>query len=138
MKSWAKTARRDRLRHTGTTFLVLMLLGGIALPQETTLRSQSNVVLVPVLVKDQQGGIVYGLQAKDFIVEDDGAEQQRFIEEIDAGMVFINGMVASDPRLPFGGVKMSGLGRENGRAAIEHYSQLKSVYVAMTDVASPY
>src|ERR1017187_4078121 len=75
MKSWAKTARRDRLRHTGPTFLVLMLLGGIALPQETTLRSQSNVVLVPVLVKDQQGGIVYGLQTKDFIVEDDGVEQ---------------------------------------------------------------
>ena len=36
--------------------------------------------------------------------------------------------------LPFGGVKMSGLGRENGRAAIEHYTQLKSVYVAMGDV----
>jgi betaine-aldehyde dehydrogenase len=35
-------------------------------------------------------------------------------------------------------MKMSGLGRENGRAALEHYSQLKSVYVAMADVDSPY
>jgi len=62
-----------------------MLLGGIALPQETTLRSQSNVVLVPVLVKDQQGGIVYGLQAKDFIVEDDGAEQPIRLDEAPEG-----------------------------------------------------
>jgi VWFA-related protein len=85
MKSWAKTARRDRLRHTGPTFLVLMLLGGIALPQETTLRSQSNVVLVPVLVKDQQGGIVYGLQTKDFIVEDDGVAQPIRLDEAPEG-----------------------------------------------------
>jgi betaine-aldehyde dehydrogenase len=40
--------------------------------------------------------------------------------------------------LPFGGVKQSGLGRENGRAALEYYTQLKSVYVAMGDVDSPY
>lgn len=56
-----------------------MLLSSIALPQETTLRSQSNVVLIPALVKDRQGGIVYGLQASDFIVEDDGVEQLVFL-----------------------------------------------------------
>src|ERR1022692_398998 len=86
MKFWAaKTAKQDSLR-AGTSFRVLTLLivtlfGSIALPQETTLRSQSNVVLIPALVKDQQGGIVYGLQAKDFIVEDDGVEQPARLDE---------------------------------------------------------
>ena len=89
MKCWAKTARRGNLRCAGRTFLLallfLVLLGGRAFPQETTLRSQSNVVLVPVLVKDQQGGIVYGLQAKDFIVEDDGVEQPVRLDETPEG-----------------------------------------------------
>jgi VWFA-related protein len=63
----------------------LALLGSIALPQETTLRSQSNVVLIPSLVKDQQGGIVYGLQAKDFVMEDDGVEQSVRLDEAPEG-----------------------------------------------------
>ncbi|MGP0019735.1 MAG: VWA domain-containing protein [Candidatus Sulfotelmatobacter sp.] len=67
------------------TPFILALLSGIALPQETTLRSQSNVVLVPALVKDQQGGIVYGLQARDFIVEDDGVEQAARLDEAPEG-----------------------------------------------------
>ena len=69
-----------------TIFLLLItLLGTTALPQETTLRSQSNVVLVPALVKDRQGGIVYGLQARDFIVEDDGEEQAARLDEAPEG-----------------------------------------------------
>jgi VWFA-related protein len=62
-----------------------MLLGSIALSQETTLRSQSNLVLIPALVKDRDGGIVYGLQAKDFIVEDDGVEQPVRLDEAPEG-----------------------------------------------------
>jgi VWFA-related protein len=85
MKCWAKTARRDSLRRARQSFVVLTLLGSIALPQETTLRSQSNVVLIPALVKDRQGGIVYGLQAKDFIVEDDGVEQAARLDEAPEG-----------------------------------------------------
>ena len=52
---------------------------------ETTLRSQSNVVLIPALVKDRQGGLVYGLQVKDFIVEDDGVEQPIRLDEAPEG-----------------------------------------------------
>jgi len=53
--------------------------------QETTLRSQANVVLIPALVKDPQGNTVYGLQVKDFIVEDDGVEQTLRLDEAPEG-----------------------------------------------------
>jgi VWFA-related protein len=56
-------------------FVFCAALAGVAGAQETTLRSQSNVVLVPALVKDAEGEIVYGLQANDFVIEDDGVEQ---------------------------------------------------------------
>ena len=85
MKSWWKNARRDSLRCCWAIFLAFTLFTGIALPQETTLRSQSNVVLIPALVKDRQGGIVYGLQANDFIVEDDGVEQAARLDEAPEG-----------------------------------------------------
>ena len=61
------------------------MLAGIAHPQETTIRSQANVVLVPALVKDHLGGIVYGLQEKDFIVEDDGVQQAIHLDETPEG-----------------------------------------------------
>jgi VWFA-related protein len=85
MKCWATTARQASLRRAATSFLILALFSGIAFPQETTLRSQTTVVLVPTLVKDRQGGVVYGLQAKDFIVEDDGAAQEARLDEAPEG-----------------------------------------------------
>jgi betaine-aldehyde dehydrogenase len=78
----------------------------------------------------------YGLSAGVFT--NDLSRAHRVIGQLEAGTCFINSYNDAPVEAPFGGTKMSGVGRENSKAAINHYSQLKSVFVRMGDVEAPF
>ena len=72
------------------------------------------------------------------IFTNDLTRAHRVIAALEAGTCWINTYNITPIELPFGGNKQSGLGRENGKAAIEYFTQLKSVYVAMEPIDAPY
>jgi len=78
----------------------------------------------------------YGLAAGVFTRDIQRAH--RVVAGFEAGTCWINSYNDAPVEMPFGGTKMSGVGRENARAAIEHYSELKSVFVRMGDVEAPF
>src|SRR5580700_2356578 len=97
MRCWTRRVRRGnclgpargRLGRSGKYLLLagllFLLLCGGAVSQENTLHSQSNVVIIPALVKSANGEVVYGLGQKDFVVEDDGVEQTIRVDEAAEG-----------------------------------------------------
>src|SRR5258708_6227724 len=77
-------------------------------------------------------GLAAGVFTRDL------ARAHRVVAKLEAGGCWINNYNVTPVEMPFGGNKQSGIGRENGQAAIEHYTQLKSVYVELGQVACPY
>lgn len=78
----------------------------------------------------------YGLAAGVFTA--DMTRAHRMAAGFEAGTCWINAYNLTPVEAPFGGMKLSGVGRENGRAAVEHYTQIKSVYVGLGPVEAPY
>jgi betaine-aldehyde dehydrogenase len=81
---------------------------------------------------DTQFGLAAGVFTADL------TRAHRVIAALQAGTCWINAYNLTPVESPFGGVKASGVGRENGHAAVEHYTQIKSVYVGMGPVDAPY
>ena len=77
-------------------------------------------------------GLAAGIYTRDL------SRAHRMAARIQAGTVWVNAYNLTPVEMPFGGVKRSGIGRENGREALQHYSQVKSVYVATGPEEAPY
>lgn len=111
--------------------------------QMSIVREEIFGPVMSVLEFDDEQEVIERANATEFglaagVFTNDLTRAHRVIAGLQAGTCWINHYNVTPIELPFGGVKMSGLGRENGRAAMEHYTQLKSVYVAKGDIDAPY
>jgi VWFA-related protein len=97
--------------------LLLLLVSGASAQQAPNLRVQSNVVLVPTLVKDAEGHVVYGLTQNDFVIEDDGVEQ----------VVYLDESAESEPASVVVAV-------QTGRRAWREYSRMRGIGPMLTPV----
>jgi len=91
----------------------------------------SNVDEASALANDTRFGLGASVWSRD------SAEQERLINSLDCGMVFVNGMVSSDPRLPFGGIKNSGFGRELSVQGIRAFVNAKTVWIGPARQPAP-
>lgn len=99
--------------------------------------------VMTVLAFDDEDEVVRRANATPFglaagVFTRDLARAHRVVGRLEAGVCWINNYNITPIEVPFGGVKQSGIGRENGVAAIDQYTQLKSVYVELGKVACPY
>jgi len=99
--------------------------------------------VLTILTFDDEDDVIARANATPFglaggVFTRDLARAHRVVARLQAGTCWINAYNLTPIEMPFGGVKQSGIGRENGSAAIEHYSQVKSVYVAMSPFDAPF
>ena len=99
--------------------------------------------VMAVLDFDHEDEVIARANATDFglaagVFTADLTRAHRVVGQLQAGTTWINAYNLTPVESPFGGSKLSGVGRENGRAAVEHYTQVKSVYVGMGPVDAPY
>jgi betaine-aldehyde dehydrogenase len=96
-----------------------------------------------VLDFDHEGEVIARANATEFglsggVFTTDIIRAHRVVDQLEAGTLWINTYNLTPVEIPFGGSKQSGFGRENSLAALEHYSELKTVYVALAPVSAPY
>ena len=129
-------------QHSGGFFIEPTIFDGVTDDMTIAREEIFGPVLSLLSFKDEAkvvgraNGTEFGLAAGVFT--SDIKRGPRVAAALEAGTCWINTYNLTPVEMPFGGVKQSGVGRENARAAIEHYTQIKTVYVAMGDVEAPY